>query len=143
MEDGDSCWVTIRNPRLIAGDELRAMAGKRDDAGVERITAAKAALDAGEEIPEGLITEEDAGRGYDLIARLVIGWHVWDTTVPVKLDDQGNPIEDDETAPRLLPLPATPELVGKLPQEILAALMEELSKLNPPTPQADGTGKMS
>ena len=56
---------------------------------------------------------------FAMIARLVVGWRVWDPTVPLKVNpDTGALIHDEETEPRLLPLPATAELVAKLPQVI-------------------------
>lgn len=141
------CHVVIRNPRLMPASEIQSLAGSRTDADRERIRAARAAIEAGQEIPDDLVTEEDGNRTYALIARLIVGWRVWDPRVPVKLDDQGNLIEDEETAPRLLPpAPVTPELAGLLPQEVLFAIMEEVGKANPqkpPAPQADGTSRTS
>jgi hypothetical protein len=145
VEDDDNCYVVIRNPRLMPADQMRALASKvrRTDADRERIEAAKALVEAGEEIPDELVTEDDADRMFGMIAKLVVGWRVWDPAVPVELDDDGNLIEGDETAPPLLPLPATAKLIAKLPGEILTALMQEMSKINPPKIPADGTGKTS
>jgi hypothetical protein len=93
-------------------------------------------------------TESDKqklGRLYAMIAGIVIGWRVWDPTVPVKADaETGELIHDEETQPRLLPLPATPESVAKLPQAILLDLMEQVTKaVNPPQSPAETTGKTS
>lgn len=55
----------------------------------------------------------------EVIARMVVDWHVYDA---------GDPNADQ--AP--LPLPATPELVAKLPVEIRTALSKALSP--DPTP---------
>lgn len=113
----------------MPADEIRALAGKRGDADMERIAAAQQAIaetgDAGD-----LVTDEDANRGFEMIARLIIGWRVYDATST----------EEDQP---LLPLPATPALVGKLPQEILTRVMEEVGKANPPRTPADGTSKTS
>lgn len=49
----------------------------------------------------------------EVMARIVVSWCVWDP-------------EDDADDPPPLPLPATPELVGKLPLEIVARISEEL-----------------
>jgi hypothetical protein len=114
--------VTIRNPRLIPNKE---MAGIADGANVT--------LDA-DGVPEDM--DAALGAGHRLAAKLIIGWHVWDPTVPVKLDERGNLIEDEETAPRLLPTPATPEAVAKVPMEIFGWLSEELARINPQQPPA-------
>ncbi len=123
VEDGDTCHVIIRNPKLMPADEFKAMAGAD-----------------GEESGTGTMD-----RSFGLIARIVIAWRVWDPTVPVKVDeDTGELICDEETEPRLLPLPATPELVAKLPQLIALRLMEEVgAAVNPPQSQAETTGSPS
>jgi hypothetical protein len=84
-------------------------------------------------------------RIHQMIARLVIGWRVWDPTVPIKADPEtGELIHDDETAPRLLPLPATAESVAKLPQAILMDLMTQVtSAVNPNQSPAGTTGSPS
>jgi hypothetical protein len=121
VDDGDNCHVVIRNPQLIPGEKYAAM-GMRED---------------------GEADDQKMHRMFGLIADLVVGWRVWDPTVPVKADESGNLIEDDETAPRLLPLPATPALVAKLPQEILTKLMEKMTSVFPQQTPADGTSKTS
>lgn len=108
----------------MAADELRSAGGSAGD--VKRLTAARDAAAAGEEIPDDLVTDEDANRGYALVAKLIIGWHVYDATST----------EDDMP---LLPLPATVESVGKLPMEILTAVMEQVGKAVPTPTPADGT----
>jgi hypothetical protein len=127
-EPGDNIHVVIRNPRLMSADELRSAGGGPEDA--ERLAAIQAATTAGLPPPDDLITDKDAKRGYALVAKLIIGWHVYDATST----------EDDMP---LLPLPATVESVGKLPMEILTAVMEQVGKASPRQNQADGTGKTS
>jgi hypothetical protein len=64
----------------------------------------------------------------------------------VKADQEtGELIHDEETEPRLLPLPATAESVAKLPQAILIDLMNQVTGvMDPPRPSpADGTSKTS
>lgn len=70
---------------------------------------------------------------HGMLAGLVIGWRVWDTRVPVKYDqEKGELIHDEETEPRLLPLPATAETVAALPPEILQTLMGKVTDaMNP------------
>jgi hypothetical protein len=125
-EEGDDIHVVLRNPRLMAADELRSAGGSGGKEDMARIAAAQAAVAAGGEVPDGLVTDEDANRGYALVAKLVIGWHVYDATST----------EDDMP---LLPLPATVESVGKLPMEILTAIMEQVGKAAPKPSPADGT----
>lgn len=63
-------------------------------------------------------TEHSYRQGCVVLARLVAAWHVYDAT------DLG-----DDQAP--LPLPATPELVAKLPMEIQNAMTEVLKEATP------------
>ncbi|HMH94139.1 MAG TPA: hypothetical protein VK586_24045 [Streptosporangiaceae bacterium] len=108
--------------------ELKALAGKQGAADAQRLAAARQIAEAGGEVPDDLVTEDDADRGFAFAAKLIAGWHVYDATV----QDGG-----------LLPMPATAELVAKLPQDILLAIMAEVSKANPQQAPADGTGKTS
>lgn len=56
---------------------------------------------------------------YAIISRLIRDWCVYDAT------------SDDDNQPRL-PLPATPELIRKLPMMIITKITEELAKaVNP------------
>jgi hypothetical protein len=137
------CWVVIRNPRLVPAAELQALyAGSGEFA-----AAVQAAAEAGTEVDDDVLAGQGATQMYRLTARLIIGWRVWDPRVPVKLDDDGNLIEDEETVPRLLPkAPVTPELAGLLPQEVLFAITDEVGKANPqkqPPVQEAGTSRTS
>jgi hypothetical protein len=127
-EDGDYIDVLIRNPRLMPAGELRALAGKQGPADAQRLAAARQITEAGGEVPDDLVTEEDADRGFAFAAKLVADWHVYDATV-----------ENGE----LLPLPATAESIAKLPQDILLGIMAEVGKANPTRSPGDGTGKTS
>lgn len=125
--------MIIRNPRLVPAEELRAAYGAEvTETDLKRLRAAKAALDEGISLPpeDNLVTEDDTRRGYAFIAKLVVAWHVYDATSAEK--DQP-----------LLPLPATPELVAKLPAEILTRIMQEVQAINPqqtPATQTATTG---
>lgn len=56
---------------------------------------------------------------YTAISKLISGWHVYDATS-----------DDDDQPP--LPLPATPELVAKLPMEIISKIAEAMTEaINP------------
>jgi hypothetical protein len=92
----------MRNPKTVPAGELRSSAG--DVSVTEDGTAED--------------DEKAESAGYSVLAKLIIGWHVYD----------GTSTEADQP---LLPLPATPESVGKLPMEILTRLSEELAKVNP------------
>jgi hypothetical protein len=62
------------------------------------------------------IDPEDAERaGYEVMAKLIVGWRVYDAT---SLDDNQP----------LLDLPATPESVAKLPLEIVNKIGETLGR---------------
>lgn len=81
-------------------------------------------------MPDDLVTDEDADRGFEFVAKLVVGWHVYDAS-------------DVSDNPPLLPLPATVELVSRLPQEILTSIMAEVTKATPQQNPAESTGKTS
>jgi hypothetical protein len=67
--------------------------------------------------PDGKPDEAQAEAAtYKVIAGLVKAWHVYDAT-------------DDSDDQALLPLPATSELVVKLPMEITERIAEEIGKV--------------
>ena len=96
-EDGDSVYVTIRNPKLVP------------------IEALLTGVPVG---PDGQPLDRDLARkkGYEKIANLVIDWRVYDATA----------IGEEQP---LLELPATAELVAKLPFEISERIAEEVNKV--------------
>lgn len=113
----------------MSADELRS-AGASTPEDAERLAAVQAATAAGLPPAPEDITDKDAKRGYALVAKLIIDWHIYDATS----------LEEDMP---LLTLPATVESVGKLPMEILTAVMEQVGKATPrPTP-TDGTSTTS
>jgi hypothetical protein len=102
-EAGDrEVHVVIRNPRLMPPGEL---------------TPQKIALDANGK-PIDLEAAKYANNA--LMAKLVIGWHVYDTNYAV--DEDGNELPQER-----LPLPATAELVAKLPTRIFAKITTEIT----------------
>lgn len=112
--EGDSCWVTIRNPKLIPPGEMRPKGVKYNDAGEA-------------EDPD---SAEDAAN--TIMAKLIIGMRVYDPTTPIKLNpDTGELIEDEETVPQLLPSPPSGPDVAKLPMVIYSWLGQEMAKANP------------
>ncbi|MEY9937292.1 hypothetical protein [Streptacidiphilus sp. MAP5-3] len=64
-------------------------------------------------------TERDFRQGLVVLARLVVAWHVYDAT----------DLNEDQA---LLPLPATPELVAKLPVEIQTTMGEAIKAVRNP-----------
>jgi hypothetical protein len=116
-EEGDLVWVRIRNPRTVPVAEMQSAA--------EDVRLGP----DGKPLPED--TEKALSSGNKLIAKLVTDWHVYDASA----------LGDDQP---LLGLPATPELVAKLPLEILDRLGEELDRANPQktpaSPGATGNG---
>jgi hypothetical protein len=58
--------------------------------------------------------------GYETIARLITDWHVYDASV------------ESEDQP-LLPLPAQPQDVGKLPLDIQSRIIQEVNRARNPT----------
>ncbi|MDB4873213.1 MAG: hypothetical protein JWL97_4217 [Gemmatimonadales bacterium] len=100
----DPIWVTIRNPRQVPPDELRPKGIDSNDE--EAVMAAT----------------------FETMAKLVVGWRVYDASAPIKLDVNGDPVGE----PELLPHPATPALVRKLPLEIVNRIGEEVNEaVNP------------
>jgi hypothetical protein len=94
-------WLTIRNPRLMPGNEL---VGK---------SSARRAADG------SLIIDTDAaGEAYSGFAKLVIGGNVLDPTV-------------DSDDPPALPMPPGPADVGRYPIEVLNKLASVLADSNP------------
>lgn len=142
---GEGCHVVMRNPKLLPGGQLRAMAGGRSDADREKLQAALAAAEAGQAPADDILSDEDQDQIFGMIAGLIVGWRVWDPTAPVDVDEDGNYVAGDAEASRL-PLPATPKLVALLPQVILTAIMNKVGEVNPqvpPAPPEDGTSKTS
>jgi hypothetical protein len=79
--------------------------------------------------PDGqpVADEKTTHASHALFAKLVIGWRVYDASAVPELDADGNVTGEQQ----LLPMPATAELIAKLPMEIYARLGEELAKINP------------
>jgi hypothetical protein len=109
-DPADKIWVTIRNPKLVPPAEMRT-----DD------------VEMGPDGVTPVIDEKSTQASYGLFAKLVIGWHVYDASALPELDAEGNEVGGQV----LLPMPATADLIGKLPMEIIARLGEELAKVNP------------
>lgn len=97
-------FITIKNPKTLPPDEL--MAG---DIAVH---------------PDGTPVDMAAAtqRSRELIAGLVLAWRMYDGK-DFQLDAEGNPADQVP-----LPLPATPELVAKLPTRAIMALNDAISE---------------
>jgi hypothetical protein len=108
--ENDSIHVVIRNPRLMAPSQLKP----RD-----------VDLDA-----EGKpVDEEDAERAsFEVMAKLVIGWRVYDPTAEITVDEKGEVTSDQP----LLPKEYNADNVAKLPMAIINRLATEMAEaVNP------------
>jgi len=107
------CWVKIRNPRLMPGNDITAGGTVATD-----------------EHGRPLDTKAAARESFAIMSKLIIAGHVWDATWTPDLDADGNEI-DPNAEPPLLPMPASPADVAKMPMQILNAIGEEMSKASP------------
>ncbi|MBS2531567.1 hypothetical protein KGQ20_02150 [Catenulispora sp. NF23] len=104
--------VRVEFPELSEpGDQVYVVLRNRKTVPLETLTGPEGA-DGGEQADPARFSRE-------VIARMVTDWHVYDAF-------------DDAADQAPLPLPATPELVAKLPVEIRTALSKALSP--DPTP---------
>lgn len=107
-EDGENLFVALRNPRLMAPTELQPREVALDDNGR----------------PVDLAAAQEANN--EVIAKLIVAMRAYDAT-DFQVDAEGNPLPQ-----RLLEAPVTPEVVAKLPMEIIKAISEELTEaVNP------------
>ena len=97
----DPIRVTLRNPRLVPAPELRP----RD-------------------LPDDATEAEQMTASFETTARLIVGWRVYDASAPIELDEDGNVVGEQP----LLPMPATADLVAKLPLVILNRIGEEVKE---------------
>lgn len=103
--ENDPIRVTIRNPRLMPPDELRASGGV-DESDEDAVMAAT----------------------YTMMAKMVVGWRVYDASAPFDIDENGELVGDQP----LLDMPATPEKVAKLPLEIINRIGAEMKEAGDP-----------
>lgn len=96
-------YVVIRNPKTMPVDELTP-----DDVAVDPTT--------GQPVDRHLAEQ----RSREIIAKLVVGWRMYDAK-DFAVDDEGSPLDQ---AP--LPLPATADLVAKLPMAAVQAINEKI-----------------
>ncbi len=125
-EPGDKVWVTIRNPKVVPPDTL-VVKGSKLSARAQAAVAADG-QDQAVEFDEA-DRDEAFTTSHVIISRLVAGWHVYDGLAPVTLDDDGREIPSGES--HLIPLPATPERVARLPSLIIARILEEVKRATP------------
>lgn len=117
-EDDDLVHVVMRNPKLLPLDELKP--DKNIAIG-----------------PDGQPLDEEAAENdmYERLAKLIVGWHVYDSTMPEPEIVNGQPryVFDENASQKPLPLPATAASVRKLPNLIQQAILKEVEKVaNPP-----------
>lgn len=116
----DPIWVSVRNPRLMAPQELQPR---------------EVPVDAdGKPVDEALAKVAM----YELYAKLIVGWRVYDATKIAVDPETGQELDMER-----LPSPATPDLVERLPMAIINRLATELKEaLNPPSDSVSPTTTM-
>lgn len=109
-EDGQpELFITIKNPKVMPPHELTAF-----DIDLDPVTGA----------PKDPALA--AQRSTEIIARLVIAWRMYDAT-DWALDEDGNLVDQHP-----LPLPATPDLVRRLPSDAFVEITRVLQEaMNP------------
>lgn len=102
--ENDPIWVSIRNPKLMPPGELQARSVPTN--------------------PDGTPTDEQDALSamHEIVAKLVMSWRVYDASVGDVDPTTGKPVDQP-----LLGLPATPELVAKLPMEIINGISERMT----------------
>jgi hypothetical protein len=113
-EPGDLVHIVMRNPKLLPVDELKP--------------GQDIAIGADGQPLDTELAEEDT---YRRLAKMIVGWHVYDATLTdEELEALGRGEEVDQ---RRLPLPATADSVRRLPNEIQRALIVEVEKVTNPS----------
>lgn len=99
-ELGDDCSVLLRNPRLLPAQKL---------------TPADVPLN-----PDGSPVDPEAAQQatFEVLANVIIGWHVWDATV-----------EDLENAPLLEDI--TPANIARMPVAIISEISRVVAEAAP------------
>lgn len=84
--------------------------------------------------PDGVPIDRElaAQRSREIIARLIIGWRMFDAT-----DFGYDPETGLATDQQPLPLPATPELVDRLPMAVIRRINEVITEAVNPPPSPD------
>lgn len=97
----EGCYVQIHNPRVLPPSMLEPS---------KRIRIK----------PDGTPEDEEAAAaaGYEVLARLVRDWHVYDATV----------LDDDQP---VLELPATVDKIKRLPLDVVLRINAEVEKASP------------
>jgi hypothetical protein len=132
-DNGDPVWVIIRNPSLMPADELRAYADKISPAAIT------AAVNGDGTVTADQVSGTDMEAAYRMFARLIIAWRVYDASAVPMINEAGDVVGEQP----LLPSPAAPDLIAKLPLEIINRLSEELGKAAPRTTQRAGISTTS
>lgn len=74
--------------------------------------------------------DEDAvvAATYQMMAKLIVGWRVYDAAAVVELDENGEAVGDQP----MLDMPATPEKVARLPLAIINRIGAEMREAGDP-----------
>lgn len=110
----DPIWVALRNPKLMPPDALRPRDIPLDAEG--RPINQAAALDA----------------MYEIIAGLVMAWRAYDAA-DITIDAAGNALPMTLLPDVSRSVPATPELVKRLPMEIINTIAEKIKEAANPS----------
>jgi len=106
--DQPELFVTIKNPRVIPPDEFAVYDMELDANGVP------------------VDKQKAAERTAEIIAKLVVAWRMYDAS-DFQVDENGEPLDQQP-----LGLPATPELVRRLPSAAIRELNQVIGEaMNP------------
>lgn len=110
----DPIWVALRNPKLMPPDALRPRDIPVDADGKP-------------------INQNDAlAAMYEIIAGLVMAWRVYDAA-NITIDAAGNALPMTLLPDVSRSVPATPELVKRLPMEIINSIAEKVKEAANPS----------
>jgi len=108
-DDQLTVFVALRDPKTVPMDELVPQDLPRGTDG---------------EVLDKQLAEQ---RSREIIAKLVVGWHMFDAT-----DFRVDPTTGDPLDQALLPMPATPESVRRLPMVVTQKINEAIvGAINP------------
>jgi hypothetical protein len=106
-EEGDQVFVVLRNPKTVALSKLEAQQVATN--------------------PDGTPVEtEAAAAGYSLLARLILGGHLYDATVD-DVDENGFPVDQP-----LLTYPMSMEKAKTLPVEVINRIFAHIQEAQNP-----------
>lgn len=115
-DPADPVWLVIRNPRTMPPDDI-----------------------VPEDVTPGEMPESDQimAAGRKVFAKLIVAWRVYDASQQPQYDPVTGEVIPGTDTQELLPPPSTagvdPELIRKLPTEIIMAIAKELEAARAPS----------